>query len=100
MMVYDSTREMLRNGDRGISREPFFCKPIGIKHRQFSIIVWQRDGLFVAVVYLKTEYFKHLQMGLYTWYQHGLLVTVICLNFNNYSINLKVVIIHGRTIHC
>ncbi len=99
-MVYDSAQEVIDLTKVGASCEPSFCTEIGIKHRQTAHDVWQKHGSIVGVVCLKSENFKHRQTGVITWYKHGMLVTVICLNFNNYSIYHKLVIIHGREIHC
>ena len=100
MMVQTSTQEVIDLTKVGTSCEPSFCTEIGIKHRQSAHDVWQKHGSIVGVVCLKSENSKQRQIGVITWYKYGVLVAVICLNFNNYSINLKVVIIHGSEIHC
>ena len=100
MMAHDSAQEVPQLTDCSNSCEPSFCTEIGIKHRQSAHDVWQKHGSIVGVVCLKSENSKQRQIGVITWYKHGMLVTVMCLNFNNYSINLKVVIIHGRAILC
>jgi len=95
-MVHCTLQEVIGNTDLSTSCEPSFSTKIGIKHRQTVHDSWQKHGAFVGVLCLKSENSRQRQIGVITWYKLGMLVAVICLNFNNYSINLKVVIIHGR----